>query len=173
MSLPSLPSLPGLPSCKDCKLSPAQAVGIFVILETNKDPIFKRLWIVGVVACLYSVAITGVLLVGASTVVYLLSAVGTAVCGFFGWWASLNKKDDLNMMHQVAKLGEHLDRMKAAELKLESALESMLLSGADIDKIDDEINAEQDATEGTIVSIRRLNGAGRFKFLRCTPAWRA
>merc|ERR1712070_1005908 len=100
----------------------------------------------------------GLLFAMSGTVMYLISATGTAVCGGIGWYCALNKKDDLNMMRAVAKFKEQLGSMKEAEAKLASALQTMTVSGKKMDELEAEIKKEQDATEGTIKSIQKING---------------
>lgn len=134
------------------------AVAAFVYIESNKDVLFGKVYIVGAVAVVFTVVWFFVLTAAANSIMLLVGAVTTAVSGGIGWYTALNKKDDLVMMHAVAKFEEQLQRMKEAEAKLSAALDTMMVSGKEIDKLDGEIKAEQAATEGTIKSIQKING---------------
>lgn len=135
--------------------STAGAVAAFVYIESNKDVLFKYVYILGAISCVLAVVL---FFLPESSIILLIGATAAAVSGGIGWYTALNKKDDLNMMKAVAKFEEQLQRLKAAEAKLESALNTMMVSGQEIDALDREIKAEQDATEGTIKSIQKING---------------
>jgi hypothetical protein len=136
----------------------AVAVSAFVALESNKDVIFKYVYLVGCGNAVFCLAMFGLLSVMPGTIMFMVSAIGTASAGGIGWYCALNKKDDLNMMRAVAKFKEQLGRMKEAEAKLSSALATMTVSGKKMDELEAEIKTEQDATESTIKSIQKING---------------
>lgn len=131
------------------------AVAAFVYIESNKDVLFKYVHFAGFASVLFTLIF---FFLPASSIVLLVGATATAVSGGIGWYTSLNKKDDLNMMRAVAKFEEQLERLKAAEQKLDAALSTMTVAGADIDELNEEISKEQDATEATIRSIQKING---------------
>jgi len=131
------------------------AVAAFVYIESNKDVLFKYVHFAGYASILFTIVF---FFLPANSLILLVGASATAISGGIGWYTALNKKDDLNMMRAVAKFEEQLARLKAAEQKLDAALSTMTVAGADIDELNEEISKEQDATEATIRSIQKING---------------
>ena len=140
----------------------AVAVGAFVWLETYKDVILRKVWVLGL-AC---VATSAVLLTlsavapaptGDAQQPKLIFAIGSfaqLVAALVGWWTCQNKKDDLNMMRSLAEMGRQVQRLEKAEGRLRGALDAMTVSGAEMDTLDAEIEASFATAQSQLAKIR-------------------
>jgi len=140
----------------------SSTVGIitgWVLIETNKDLIFQYLWLVGIASLVLSVSLSFALVaIGGEYVwTFYLSAIPTCISAGAGWYAAINKKNDRNLQYAVERFSQHLVRMEVAENRLATALETMRLSGTDIDQLDKEVNEEVRGIENNIKTISRIN----------------
>jgi hypothetical protein len=137
------------------------AAAALVYVESNRDRLIRQVWIAGSACLLYTLVLAYVMRSNDNTrrIIYILSAAGVLVAATIGWWASLNKKDDLNMSRAVDKFRQQLDRMKSAEDQLKGALDAMLLQGADMAELDAKIKKEAKEVQSTIDNIAALNQA--------------
>ena len=145
----------------------ALAVGAFVWLETYKAVLLRKVWMLGLLCAAASIALLGLGLVAwsapatdaaaAATTIKVVYAVSTAtqlVASLVGWWTCQNKKDDLNTMRSLAEMQRLVQRLEIAESHLRGALDAMLVSGAEIDTLDVEIEEAFSRAQAQLDQIR-------------------
>ena len=136
------------------------AIGVFVFLESNKPWLLREAWKGGVlVAPLSALLMALALATGAGWAqwVALVSAAVGVVAALAGWWVCNNKKDDLVMMHALARFEEQLRELDQAEERLHAALETMLAADTDMHTLTAAITAATGEAKAQLAAIREHN----------------
>jgi hypothetical protein len=74
-----------------------------------------------------------------------------------GWWVCNNKKDDLVMMHALARFEEQLGELDQAEERLHAALETMLAADTDMHTLTAAITTATGEAKAQLAAIREHN----------------
>ena len=158
--LPHPPSPPPSPPAPLAAAGRATSlIALFVFIEANKPLLLRQAWKAGVAA----IGASGVLVAlglatetGAtySAVAGAVVAVGSSLVG---WWVCNNKKDDLVMQRQVARFGNLLEELDAAEERLRSSLETMLACDTDMQQLTSDIAAATGDAQQQLDAIRTHN----------------
>lgn len=146
--------------------SPIAAVGsmsafmvLFMLIETYKDVLLPRVWKVGSLLLVLSIASALVVYVSSSTVVVVIFVI--SVLHVIGAWLAFmtctNKKGDLVLKRHIEAFQSHMKRLKAAEDRLRGALQAMQLADKDMASLQDEIDAANEKAKQDLAKIKRLN----------------
>jgi uncharacterized lipoprotein YehR (DUF1307 family) len=153
--------------------SAAGTVGVFMMMETYKDVILPKIWKLGVLMLILSLA-AAMVVYSSGTATHTMSVRVTVmatgilhtVSAFFAFWTCTNKKGDLVLKRHIQKFHQNMLRLKAAEDRLKGALEAMHLADKDMAGLREEIQkaqkqANEDLTDIEDLSKRSMEGGKR------------
>lgn len=142
----------------------AKFVGLYMAYESFKPVLLKRMWVAAALSWILFLICAGFSLLLQSDkmlqysegILRFMRHGGAIAAALLAWLTCLSKKDDLVMKRALKKFKSHMTRLGAAEAKLRTALDAMLLVDTDMDRVKEEIKEAQRQSEAQLSRIRAM-----------------